>query len=175
MCAVLYARVGHGRPRTLPHHHGLVLPRRARGHPRYAHFLSLHTHPNLTRSAPAFPSSSPSSPATRFIWAWVAIRCSLRRVKSRVVRGAPALAGGARELRPTRSRQNRRREQARQGKEGIDSPLLSPFFPLASLCLITRDPRSRNTPARCRRQKRRRSRAARGVSLSRRLPRPPWA
>jgi len=56
---------------------------------------------------------------------------SVRRVESRVVRGAPAMAGRTRELRPPRSRQDRCREQARQGKANDDPPPPPPTIHLA--------------------------------------------
>ena len=150
VCAVLHARVGHGRPRAVPHHHGVVLPRRARRHPRYDRFLPLspYPHPRLTRFL-----ISPHSPllATRLIRVMCAtrmgvmvIRYSVRRVESRVVRGPPAMAGRARELRPARSRQNRCREQARQGKKPTPPPiqtihLARSLFLSPRLALMTRD------------------------------------
>jgi len=62
MCAALHARVGHSRPRTLPHHHGVVLPRRARRHPRCGHFIPpLHTTPPHALRIPHTSSSSRNS------------------------------------------------------------------------------------------------------------------
>jgi hypothetical protein len=124
VCAMLHARVGHSRPRTLPHHHGVVLPRRARRHPRYDHFLTLSPHTLASRAPHFLPHSISSGDSAQFVSlcaqpVWVSLGdtiYSVRCVESRVVRGSPAMAGRARELRPARSRQNRRREQARQGK-----------------------------------------------------------